>query len=91
MELWLRRPDTDLTPNLSRALHKQVMYHFQIAIAKPAEVVVWPLPPLQAIGCPDSILQQQPHEKFALGGCPHIAWKGGLKASFKLHLICRLR
>jgi hypothetical protein len=43
---------------------------FHITATEQTEVLIDPFPGEQAIYCPNSLLQQQPHEEFAAGWHP---------------------
>jgi hypothetical protein len=42
----------------------------EVSEAELTEIVVWPLPLLKSIGRPDSVLEEEPGEEFALGRRP---------------------
>ncbi len=59
-------------PRLSSCLdiRRRGVGRLEVSEAELTEIVVWPLPLLKSIGRPDSVLEEEPGEEFALGRRP---------------------
>ena len=68
---FLFNPRSNIGPDLphDRALDEEVIHSLQIPMAELTEIFIRPTTLLQAGSRPDSVLQKQPKEIFALGRC----------------------
>jgi hypothetical protein len=65
MDAWEGRPSTYFLPDMAsrQTFHEEVLNCFKVSIAQQTEVLVDPFSLLQAVGCPDMVLQHGTHGK----------------------------